>query len=201
MHHVETGLTKKQQTDLRPSRYVCWTGDGLHATDVLHLGDHVSRITAEDPRPEHTLINAIAHYIDATPTKVRTCAHIAAFLSSTRMREAVTGNDVVICFTVLRQLACNHDRSPLNGHQRWRALERLMNSRTAQATGRVTSTAYRKAIHGHPIPNSTRTVTPGHISLLISRHEEFRQAAMDAINSKPEWVREQATRRRRTFRL
>jgi hypothetical protein len=191
---MDPELTEKQQIDLGPLRYVCWSGEGLHPAEVLHLGDHVNRIAADDPRPEHGLVNAIAHYIDATPTKVRVCAQIAAFMDTVRMRNTVTGN-VFICFTVLRQLACNHDRSPYNDTQRWRALETLINSHTAQTTGRVTSSAYRKAIHGHPIPNSTQTITPSHLAVLIRRSPDFRSTAMDVINSRPDWVREQARRR------
>jgi len=152
MHDLGPDLTEKQQIDLEPLRYVCWTGEGLQPADVLHLGDHVNRITAEDPRPEPTLINAVARYIDTSPTKVRVCTQIATFLSTSRMRTAITNDEVFICFTVLRQLACNHDRSPLTDRQRWRALERLMKSHATQKTGRVTSTAYRKAIYGHPSP-------------------------------------------------
>ncbi|AEM88927.1 hypothetical protein [Streptomyces violaceusniger] len=198
MLDLGTDLTEKQQIDLEPLRYVCWTGEGLHPADVLHLGDHVNRIAAEDPRPEHLLINAIAHYIDATPLKVRLCTQIASFLDTARMRAAVTG-EVFVCFTVLRALACNHERSPLTERQRWRTLERLMKAPAARTSGRVTSTAYRKAIHGYPIPNSTHTITPAHVYRLISRSEDFRQAAMDALNSRPEWVRAQAARRRRTL--
>lgn len=185
-------LSEDHYTALQGLRWVCWTGEGAHASDLLALGDVVNRVIKSDPPRESVLLDAVAQIIQAPVSKVRHCWNIALFLDQT-MRSKVTGKTIVT-YTVLRSCCSNYDRSPLSDRRRWRILAGMVDAAERDGTTRIPTTAYRKAILGRPIPNSTRAITPDHMAALLT-HDEFRHRLMDEINSNPEWSKELRGRR------
>lgn len=193
---TEGDLTEEDYAALEPLAYVCWRGEGTPATAIIELGDTTQAIITAHPRRESAtaaIVSAIAAFLDAPISKIFHSMIISTFLGEAAMRKKVTGKTGV-CFTVLRSCACNYDASDLSERRRWRILSQMIDTAEREGTPTISTTAYRKAIAGRPIPNSTRTITPAHLAALL-REPAFRHRLMDEINARPTWAREQRARR------